>query len=255
MTPVRPIGSDEEGTDRRRHGRTQEGGEATRTSRSEALTGMESTWLIDIDELARWLGTSPRHVRRLVHERRVPFVKIGHFVRFDCADITAWLELQKVSVLDDCPEGGQPPWLGGLLDPSKIGRRRRAPTPAARPQRWIGNRRGSGSGLGDEGDREWRASARNRRAATRLATGTRPAGCAARRSGQGERHKSTSTGPARRWAMGPGGTRPWPRFGSRSTPHGGWKTDPNFARGPASCKGACSASTSNRISVSAGSGR
>jgi excisionase family DNA binding protein len=52
--------------------------------------------LMDIDVLAEWLATTPRHIRRLVAERRVPFVKIGHFVRFDPEDITRWIEEQKV---------------------------------------------------------------------------------------------------------------------------------------------------------------
>ena len=32
-----------------------------------------------------------RHVRRLVFERRIPYVKWGHLVRFDPADVAAWL--------------------------------------------------------------------------------------------------------------------------------------------------------------------
>jgi len=54
--------------------------------------------LLDIDVLAEWLATTPRHVRRLVAERRVPFVKVGHFVRFDPEDITRWIEEQKVLI-------------------------------------------------------------------------------------------------------------------------------------------------------------
>jgi excisionase family DNA binding protein len=54
--------------------------------------------LLDIDVLAEWLATSPRHIRRLVAERRVPFVKVGHFIRFDPDDITRWIEEQKVTI-------------------------------------------------------------------------------------------------------------------------------------------------------------
>jgi excisionase family DNA binding protein len=57
--------------------------------------------LVDIDVLAEWLATSPRHIRRLVAERRVPFVKVGHFVRFDPDDITLWIEEQKVTINED----------------------------------------------------------------------------------------------------------------------------------------------------------
>ncbi len=47
--------------------------------------------LWDIAGLARRLGVTERFVRRLVHERRVPFLKIGKFVRFDPVDIADWL--------------------------------------------------------------------------------------------------------------------------------------------------------------------
>jgi len=48
--------------------------------------------LLSIDQLARHLGKSTRHIRRLVTERRVPCLKVGHFVRFDPAKIALWLD-------------------------------------------------------------------------------------------------------------------------------------------------------------------
>lgn len=57
--------------------------------------------LIDIGETARLLGTTRRHIRRLVSERRIPFLKVGRFVRFDAADLEAWLERSKVPVVND----------------------------------------------------------------------------------------------------------------------------------------------------------
>ncbi len=57
--------------------------------------------LLDIDVLSEWLATSPRHIRRLVAERRIPFVKVGHFIRFDPEDISLWIEEQKVRIEDD----------------------------------------------------------------------------------------------------------------------------------------------------------
>ena len=48
--------------------------------------------LIDIATLADHLGVSVRHIRRLVHERRIPFVKWGHLIRFDPGEVRAWLE-------------------------------------------------------------------------------------------------------------------------------------------------------------------
>jgi hypothetical protein len=35
-------------------------------------------------------------VRRLVFERRIPYVKVGRFVRFVPDDLVFWLEQQKV---------------------------------------------------------------------------------------------------------------------------------------------------------------
>ena len=48
--------------------------------------------LLTIDQLAERLGVSIRHIRRLVAERRVPYLKVGWLVGFDPAEITAWLD-------------------------------------------------------------------------------------------------------------------------------------------------------------------
>jgi excisionase family DNA binding protein len=42
--------------------------------------------LLTMDELAERLGVTHRHVRRLVAERRVPFLRVGRFIRFDRQD-------------------------------------------------------------------------------------------------------------------------------------------------------------------------
>lgn len=52
--------------------------------------------LLDVSALADRLGVTERFVRRLVAERRVPFVKLGKFVRFDPRDIESWLEEARV---------------------------------------------------------------------------------------------------------------------------------------------------------------
>lgn len=48
--------------------------------------------LITIGEVAEHLGVTERHVRRLVAERRIPFVKWGHLLRFDPDEIGPWLD-------------------------------------------------------------------------------------------------------------------------------------------------------------------
>ena len=49
--------------------------------------------LLDVIALADHLGVEVRHIRRLVHEKRIPFIKWGHLVRFDPAEVRAWLDL------------------------------------------------------------------------------------------------------------------------------------------------------------------
>jgi excisionase family DNA binding protein len=77
--------------------------------------------LFGIDELADHLGTSSRHIRRLIAERRVPYLKVGRRVRFDPAEIAGWLERSRVSA---------PPGLT----------RRGRPTMNREPVTWPGNR-------------------------------------------------------------------------------------------------------------------
>ena len=55
--------------------------------------------LIDIPTAAEHLGTSPRHIRRLVAERRIPYLKLGHYVRFDPDELEAWLDDHRVKTI------------------------------------------------------------------------------------------------------------------------------------------------------------
>jgi excisionase family DNA binding protein len=48
--------------------------------------------LMNIEQVAERLGVSVRHMRRLVAERRIPFVKWGHFLRFDPTEVDRWIE-------------------------------------------------------------------------------------------------------------------------------------------------------------------
>lgn len=48
--------------------------------------------LLDINQLAKHLGTSHRHIRRLIAEHRIPYVKVGRLIRFDPAEIATWLD-------------------------------------------------------------------------------------------------------------------------------------------------------------------
>jgi excisionase family DNA binding protein len=51
---------------------------------------------MSIAEVAELLGVSVRHVRRLVQERRIPFFKWGHLLRFDPDEIETWLQRSHV---------------------------------------------------------------------------------------------------------------------------------------------------------------
>lgn len=48
--------------------------------------------LLDINELAEHLGVTHRHIRRLIAERRIPYVKVGRLIRFDPDEISGWLD-------------------------------------------------------------------------------------------------------------------------------------------------------------------
>ncbi len=66
-----------------------------RTQRKkEQMEQLSFPELVDIETVAKLLGVGERYVRRMVAERRVPTVKIGHYVRFDLADIRKWVEEQ-----------------------------------------------------------------------------------------------------------------------------------------------------------------
>lgn len=61
---------------------------------SSVLDSAATDWrgLIDVPALAIQLGVTQRFIRRLVAEDRVPFLKIGKFVRFDPREIDKWVD-------------------------------------------------------------------------------------------------------------------------------------------------------------------
>ena len=61
--------------------------------------------LLTIGEVAEYLGVTERHVRRLVAERRIPFVKWGHLLRFDREEIAAWIDAARRPVGGDGQAG------------------------------------------------------------------------------------------------------------------------------------------------------
>jgi len=57
-----------------------------------------ATPLLDVAAVAQAMGVTERHIRRLVTERRIPFLKVGRFVRFDPGALDVWLDQQRVEV-------------------------------------------------------------------------------------------------------------------------------------------------------------
>ena len=70
--------------------------EKKHTDASNANTDLGFPTLLCASEIAVMLGITERHVRRLVLERRIPFAKVGRFVRFDPRDIERWVQAAKV---------------------------------------------------------------------------------------------------------------------------------------------------------------
>jgi excisionase family DNA binding protein len=63
--------------------------------------GTGGNGLVDIEAVASHLGVQVRHVRRLVAERRIPYVKWGHLLRFDPTEIDRWIEAAKVPAVNE----------------------------------------------------------------------------------------------------------------------------------------------------------
>jgi len=52
--------------------------------------------LMNVQQAAEYLNTGDRFVRRLVAERRIDFIKVGRFVRFDPEVLDAYIDDQTV---------------------------------------------------------------------------------------------------------------------------------------------------------------
>ncbi len=83
--------------------------------------------LLDLDGVAARLNLSTRHVRRLVAERRIPFLKVGSLLRFDPEQIELWLRSLVVCSFDLPPGNERAP------APQPRTAARRALRPGAQP--------------------------------------------------------------------------------------------------------------------------
>ena len=55
--------------------------------------------LLDIDGAATYLNVGPRFIRRLIAQRRINYLKIGKFIRFDQTELDAWIQQQRVDAI------------------------------------------------------------------------------------------------------------------------------------------------------------
>ena len=74
------------------------------TTQSQEITGQQAPALIDIEAVARILGCSSRHVRRLIDSRRMPKpFKLGALLRWTRKEIDAWLDNGSSLAKNNCP--------------------------------------------------------------------------------------------------------------------------------------------------------
>jgi excisionase family DNA binding protein len=81
--------------------------------------------LADIEAVAERLGVGVRHVRRLVAEARIPYVKWGHLLRFDPEEIEKWLSEFHVAPLHATrrARNGDERWSEAVRAPGSARRR------------------------------------------------------------------------------------------------------------------------------------
>ena len=74
--------------------------DALNSQRSPGETGLLPT-LVDIETVAHSLGISMRQVRRFVAEEEIPFVRVGHLIRFDPEELKDWIDVRRTGSVKD----------------------------------------------------------------------------------------------------------------------------------------------------------
>jgi len=52
--------------------------------------------LLDINDAADRLGTTERHMRALIADRKIDYIKVGRLVRFDPSALDEWIEANTI---------------------------------------------------------------------------------------------------------------------------------------------------------------
>jgi excisionase family DNA binding protein len=60
---------------------------------TDAAPGLPS--LVDIPTVSRSFGISTRQVRRFVADGQIPFVRVGHLIRFDLDALKEWIDARR----------------------------------------------------------------------------------------------------------------------------------------------------------------
>lgn len=61
-----------------------------------ARTPVTTTELMTVEQAAAYLGTGERFVRRLITQRRIPFVKLGRHVRLERSALDEFIDAGRV---------------------------------------------------------------------------------------------------------------------------------------------------------------
>ena len=62
---------------------------------SSNLEGEPLPTLVDIQTVSSSLGISMRQVRRFVADGQIPFVRVGHLIRFDPGEVKEWIDVRR----------------------------------------------------------------------------------------------------------------------------------------------------------------
>ena len=76
--------------------RTTYGGATPQAAACRNAPLVDSPQLLTIDQAAEYLGTGQRFVRRLISERRIPYVKLGKHVRLERCALDAFVAAGRV---------------------------------------------------------------------------------------------------------------------------------------------------------------
>ena len=76
----------------------QAGNETSQPSGTITRSNKSKEWLLTPEDVADRVSAKKSTVYSWVHQRKIPFLKVGGLLRFRLSDIEKWLEQQRVDV-------------------------------------------------------------------------------------------------------------------------------------------------------------